>query len=196
MGRSKPYNPAALAVDRYATEEMEPIYDPSGFETETRRRVNVFLQWRDNGATDTQKRDAKSLSAHGVALMALYAKAHGVSGGRDVSVEDYIDEGFTPTADMDMRRYLSALSRGNAHEAYMKIMGQVGFVSGRVLTGLCHDWFFGDGRAVERANGRREAPWRGVVRQVYRECGRHVSTSNEETMAVWEALQNLKHARW
>ena len=206
MVRAKPYDPAAFYAarraanlppeERSASEEMMPVYDPSGFSSDAKRRVNVFLQWRENGATAEQKRDAKSLSAHGVALMTLYARAHGVSGGRDVSVEDYIDQDFAPTINRDWADYFRALSRSNAHDTYMRIMGQVGFMSSRVLTGLCHDWFFGEGKPVERANGRREAPWRSVVRQIYRESGRHVATSNEESLAVWEALENLKHARW
>ncbi len=194
IGAPSDPTPDYIALRRVASEELQPIYDTNGTATETRRRVNVFLQWRDTGATDDQKRDARSLSGHGISLMAIYAKAHGVAGGRDRSLYDYIDNDEEP--DRDWQQYFRIVGKDEATRHLAAILSQVGALSGTVLTSLCHDWFFGDGRSIERANGRREAPWRSVVRESCKKYGKTISTSNEESLIVWEALVNLKHANW
>lgn len=185
--------PADMAIGRTAREELQPVYDAKGFETETRRRVNVFLQFRETAAED-QRQDFGSLSAHAVTLMTIYAKAHGISGGKDLELTDYIDNPAIPNP--DWQAYVRAASQADNAVYLQSILKSTGTVSASILASLCKDWFFGDPRAMERANGRREAPWRSVVRETCKAHGRRLSTSNEESLVVWEALINLKHGDW
>jgi hypothetical protein len=187
--------PDQHAVQRMPKEQVGVLYDTDGHPTHTVRRINVFQQFaRDKGGDAAERRRAQVLAAHGAALMVLYARAHGIAGGRDLSVRDYVD--CDASHDWEEIALNRAIAQGNATDRLKQVLDSVGAMSKSVLVALCHDWFYGDGKPVPRANGRREAAWRGVVRAAYKANGRVLSTSNEESLAVWEALFNLSQAVW
>lgn len=193
MARRKPYTPQViksdgpdgLALGRQVKESVMPLYDTKGFETDTKRVVNVFLSLRNSGTLDG------TLSALGVNLMTLYAKANGVAGADDQEFIGAIQH--DDRVNVTWRAYIRSMKSNEARLEYAKTMASVGHISRHILTALCYEWFFGEGRAKERANGRREASWRSVVRDVYKEQGMALAVSNQENVAVWVALMDLKN---